>query len=533
MSGVVIIALFGAFFLIWGKSDPTTSPLDTPFVEVAEKSGISFVNDPIAIPAISNEALKDAVLADMTGGVAVADVNRDGWDDIYFTNLGHDRLYLNNGDFTFRDGTEVWSVPENKGGVGALLGDINNDGWVDLFAYNKEGPNYLLLNKRDHFEEVIYDSILFEDMITFGAAFADTDQDGDLDLYVANYGNYNRHETTEGADNRTAERDYFFLNENGIFQVIDAGTDDQNRWGLGAAFFDLNNDGWQDLYVVNDFGQDQIYRNDEGIFKEITNEALPSEVSHGMNVSFGDYNSDGFLDIFVTNIIDYPDFSDHGNFLLENKAGTSFQNVAETAGVEDGGWGWGGVFGDFDNDGDLDIFHVNGFDKSVENPKEADFSRFFENIENIFHERAEAWGLKENKNGRGVAYADFDKDGNIDLVINNNSNTPSLFKNNGTGNNWIGFLLSGDTIPAAGARVELQIGDRVVIREITVGSNYVSQNSSLLHFGLGAAKKIDAVTIFWNAREKTQISALPINMYHTVNKIEHPVGLDPDSSQAR
>lgn len=455
----------------------------------------------------------------MSGGVAIADVNNDGLEDLYFTNENHDELYLNKGDLKFENVTEQWDVPENRDGTGSLLADFNSDGLVDLFAYNWGSENMLFFNKGDHFQESRRQTPLYNTMLSFGASAADIDRDGDLDLVVINYEDMDNHDPSiqNGVDNQNSQQDFVFLNDGtGYFESAPFEIDTGTRWGLASAFLDVNNDMWQDLFIANDFGWDQVYINENGTLQQKTEQYLEEEIRHGMSATVGDYDNDGFLDIFVSNIW-VPDIFEHdgGNLLLHNEQGRTFSNKADEVGIAQSGWAWGAAFLDIDNDGDLDLIQAAG---DIDPTQNFDHERSYVFIQHdgSFSEQGEHVGVDMHKQGKGLAIADLDQDGQMDVVINNSRDIPTIYRNDGSEGNWIGFELESPLLPAAGARVEIVSGDTRYIREVRVGSSYLSQHSSRVHFGLGAIQSVDSVTVRWPDGSQRTIADPTVNRYNTI-----------------
>jgi hypothetical protein len=320
---------------------------------------------------------------------AAGDYNRDGWMDLYVTDSAKgwpNHLYRNNGDGTFTDVAAAAGLADANGDAGASMdciwGDIDNDGWSDLYLV-RWGYDALFRNNGDGtFTDVTAQRFRRRngapgtDWANGNAAvFIDFNHDGRLDIYVGNYfdevdlwhlaNTRIMHDSFEKS--RNAGRNFLYLQEpDGIFKEVGgaAGVDDRG-WTLAVGAADVDNDGWPDLYCADDFGPDQLFLNNrDGTFRNVTGQAIGHDTKKGMNVDFGDYDNDGWLDIYVANITT-AEYLQEGNMLWHND-GTedghlTLTDVALEAGVYDGGWGWGAKFFDYDCDADLDIMAVNGF----------------------------------------------------------------------------------------------------------------------------------------------------------------------------
>jgi hypothetical protein len=318
---------------------------------------------------------------------------------------------------------------------------------------------------------------------------------------------------------------------------------------------DYDNDGWQDFYIANDFGPDRLYHNQRnGTFADVTLATTGLDNRKGMNVEFGDYNNDGNLDIYVTNITE-PWFREC-NMLWLNWGDDIFVDVSQETGTCDTGWGWGAKFVDFDNDGLLDIYVADGFisagkedyadtvqlwQEPLRKGLTMDFAnadiwppiadktfagyernRLFHNEgDHIFRDVAAQAGVDSILDGRGVAVADFDNDGAMDLFVTNSNQPPLLYHNLiGRKNNWIEIRLTGarSNRSAVGARVRVVSGALSQIREVNCGNGYQSQSSLRLHFGLGRRKKVDLIEIRWPSGSVQIIKSVSANQLLSINE---------------
>ncbi len=412
-------------------------------------------------------------------GAAVADYDKDGWDDIFAISKDAPcRLYHNNADGTFTDlapqlGLDYVGTPSCAGWA-----DVNNDGWLDLLITNRNENNKFFLGNEDGtFTENTFLSGLVMGGKVRALLFADVNMDGNIDIYLArlNLENILYLNTGDGK----------FINFTAASGTLD------NQLSMGAVFFDYDNDGDPDLYLTHDANQPFIlYQNDgNGYFTDVSAESGADIAAMGMGVDFGDINNDGWLDIYVTNLYD--------NSLLLNNGNGTFSEMAAAAGVNDFGMGWGCSFLDIDNDGWQDIYAVND-------------SYFSSNANVLYHNRqdntfnliSEGTPMESMEPSYGFASTDFNNDGKMDIYLANyvGSVGNQLFKNSSTTeNNWVKIKAEGTASnrAAIGTRVTIEANGLLLVDEIAGGSGYASQNSFTLHFGLGEAELIDKLTIHW------------------------------------
>ena len=540
-------------------SQPQESVQAQEFSDVASEVGINHRHEkPVLDHQLDNIM---SWVCSVGAAVAAGDFNNDGWIDFYVTNSDQGKsnfLYRNNKDGTFTDvaATAKLANLNRDDGVSmdSLWGDYDNDGWIDLYLV-RWGRNSLFRNNGDGtFTEVTAKSFRRKDGSPGtdwangnAAVFLDYNLDGRLDLYVGNYFDEIdlwhltttriMHDSFERA--RNAGRNFLFRQEaDGTFREVSAetGTDDRG-WTLAVGAADVDNDGWPDLYSADDFGPDQLFINrHDGTFENVTESALGSDTKKGMNVDFGDFDNDGWLDVYVANITT-AEYLQEGNMLWHNNGldadgRLSFVDVSLETGTYDGGWGWGAKFFDFDNDGDLDIYAVNGFISAGEgnywydlaswtvtgqDPAEAknwptighrsfsgyERNRFWRNDGlGRFTERAAEVGLDSDRDGRGVACIDYDNDGDIDLFVANQGQPPHLFRHNGRPtNHWLELALEADghTVnrDAIGTRVTLVTSAGRQIRERDGGNGFSGQSDPRLHFGLGTETHAKLIEVRW------------------------------------
>ncbi len=468
-----------------------------------------------------------------TSGAAAGDYDNDGDIDLFIVwgDDGPNRLYRNDGDLKFTDVAEDAGVaflgPDGSTSfqVGPVFADVDGDGDLDLFLRGLSVRSLLLRNNNDGtFSDITDDTgLLFSRPYGMSTAFGDYDLDGDLDLVTTHWASpqdrNNPGDTEHLWRNDTEGEDIFFTSVSELAGIAPSIAQLQDPNGLEyeadrtftPTFTRINDDLFPDLLMVADFNQTQYFTNNgDGTFDNTTDVDVLID-GNGMGSAVGDYDNDGDLDWFVTSIL-YPStekpvkasLSHYGNRLYRNHQGV-FSDVTDETGVEDSGWGWGACFIDFENDGDLDIYHTNGWQKSILPPDdfpffegyEMDQSRAFVNQgDGSFSERAEDLGLLDTEMGRGVVCADFDNDGDTDILLL--ADKPILWRNNASDNEYLKVRLIGrpPNTEASGARISLTSENTNQIREISIGSNFLSQNPAVQLFGLGSDTNAD-LTVSW------------------------------------
>jgi enediyne biosynthesis protein E4 len=507
----------------------------SPFRDVTREVGITFERH--------SAPQKKYIVESMGGGVALFDFDRDGLVDIYLVNsltvetadnpkAARSALYRNLGGFKFEDVTDKAGVGYPGWGMGVCVADVDGDGWDDLYV-TALGGNRLYRNQQNGtFRDVTAAAGVGASGWPTGCGFADYDRDGDLDLFVARYvamdlkklPQFGKDKTCEylgipvqcGPRGLPGESDFLFRNEgNGRFTEVGgrAGVSDPGRhFGLGVAWFDANGDGWPDLYVANDTMANFLYLNrKDGTFEEA---AFPLGVAvsedgseqGSMGVALGDYNRSGRFSIFVTN------YAEEYNALYRHE-GQHFTDVSvrsRTAASSLPLVGWGTNFFDYDNDGWLDLLVVNGHvypqvDKARLGASAGyrQPSLLYRNLRNgTFEEIARGLGgpLALERVNRGTAVGDLDNDGRLDVVINGLDGVPQVLRNEAPkAGNWLIVKLrgAGRNTNAIGAILTIRSGDAVERRLVQSGTGYLSQDDMRLHVGLGAAAQADVVEVRW------------------------------------
>ncbi len=462
-------------------------------------------------------------VAEIGGGLAAADIDDDGDIDMYVVggNGMPNSMYRNEGNNVFVDVASEVGLDITHLGSGPAFGDIDGDNDLDLFVGAVEGdPVYLFRNDGLTFTDITATSGLnLRPGNTVSASFSDYDLDNDLDLVLAHWGNDPEPDTETIWQNNGDGTFVTASIPSGIAEnlIIDTGNNAPLfDFTFAPMLSDIDRDGDPDLLFAADFKTGRIFLNNgDGTFSDITDNEVVID-RNGMGGAAGDYDNDGDMDWFVTSIFEVPSISSDpnpGNRLYRNEGGGVFSDVTAEADVADGGWGWAVCMEDFDNDGDLDIFHVNGWEE-VDPREEAgvndytfDQVRYFENVpeftesQGIFIEAADQMGLVDNGQGRGVVCFDSDRDGDVDLVITNNQvHKGIVFYRNELDNNniYLNIRLLSNTLNSKGVGAFIQIDDGNLeqVREIRAGNHFVSQNPAEAHFGLGGQTSAD-ITVYW------------------------------------
>lgn len=516
------------------------------------------------------------------GGVAAGDVNNDGLTDLYFSaNMRPNRLFLNLGGMQFKDITATAGVGGREGTwkTGVTMADVNDDGLLDIYVCysGKLGAalrrNQLFINKGNNiFKDEAAAYGLDDAGFSTQAAFFDMDNDGDLDMFLLNHSTQkidNLEFTRFRAEVDSLSGNKLFENRNNrFFDVSKAAGIHQSplTFGLGIAIADINQDGWQDIYVTNDYNeQDFLYINNRnGSFRETSQTAFTHLSHFSMGVDIADFNNDALPDVLTLDMLpednrrqkllqlqeNYESFQlmqSQGlhrqymrNMLQLNNGDGSFSEIGQLAGISNTDWSWSPLFADFDNDGYKDVFITNGYLRDYTNK---DFLRYwgdykikkamdreptklmdlvtampsttlsnyiFQNNQDLgFTNKKNDWGITDPGISSGAVYADLDNDGDLDLVVNRINQPAAIYRNNSqeqTKNNFARFSLTykAGNRRAIGSKVYIYTGNRVQYQELNPSRGYLSCMPATLHFGLGNTAVIDSVRIVW-PDNKTQL----------------------------
>jgi hypothetical protein len=526
------------------------------FREITQEAGIAFQHH--AAPE------KKFIVESMSGGVALFDYDNDGLPDIYLVDsltvdtagdpkAARSALYHNLGHGRFQDVTDKAGVGHPGWGMGVCTADVDGDGWEDLYVTGL-GGNHLYRNNHDGtFVDITDRAGVGVGGWSAGCGFADYDHDGRLDLFVSRYvkidlthlPEFGKDKTCEyrgvavqcGPRGLKGETDFLFHNDgNGHFTDVSekAGVSDpRGYFGLGIAWFDYNDDGWPDLYVANDSTPNFMYVNQKnGTFKE---QAFPLGVAvsedgaeqGSMGVALGDYDHSGRFSIFVTN------FSEEYNDLYHND-GDHFTDVSfrsRTAASSLPYVGWGDAFFDYDNDGWLDLIAVNGHVYPQLDKVKLGASAGYRQRKLLYHNRGDGTfdevsaqfgqALMEERVSRGLAVGDIDNDGRLDLVINDLDGAPQLLHNElAQPGNWLIVKLKGNApnTDAIGAVITVTTGTVRQKAVVQSGTSYISQNDMRQHFGLGTAETIDSIDVRWPDGTVTKQQTVKANHVVTVQQ---------------
>jgi enediyne biosynthesis protein E4 len=524
------------------------------------------------------------------GGVATGDINNDGLTDIYFTanNHGGNKLYLNKGKFQFEDITDKAGVAGKADWcTGVTMADINGDGFLDIYTcaisgkYNLKGTNELFINNGNGtFKESAAQYGLNFAGLSTQAGFFDYDRDGDLDCYLLNQSHHPHANITDTSKRKlfdSASGDRLYRNDisiNGKYTDVsrEAGIYQSNLgYGLGLAMADINNDGWDDIYIGNDFHENDYYyiNNGNGSFTESGAAHFKHYSRFSMGNDVADYNNDGQLDVVTLDMLpqDEKVLKTYGsdenpdiykvklelngyqkqysrNCLQRNNGnGSSFSETALLSGVAATDWSWAPLFADFDNDGNKDLFITSGI---VKRPVDLDYIRFVSDldikqrrqqtdkfdepaIESMpegsshpyfykgnggldFKDVSNEWGTGKMKGYyTGASYADLDNDGNLDVIINPIESPAVILKNNTPPKNMVDFVMKGDSMNrfGIGTKVWLFAGGKMQYQQLMLTRGFQSSSDTRLHFGLDSLHNIDSILIVWPDQRYQLLKGVP------------------------
>ena len=549
-------------------------------------SGIKFANT-----LTENDSLNYLTYAYMYmgGGISVGDINNDGLNDVFFTgNMVSNKLYLNKGNLKFEDITDIANVGgDNKWFTGVTMADVNDDGYLDMYCSvsGKYGPkeNLLYINNGDMtFSEKASEFGLADAGQSVQSTFFDYDLDGDLDLFLANYPSTrfnapNSHYLWKMNNPKEHETDKLFRNDGGKFVNVtkESGV---GTFGLSLSCTvgDLNNDGWPDLYVSNDFSSpDYLFiNNQDGTFSEQVKNTTKHTAFYGMGVDIADFNNDQLLDLIQVDMMAQSNRRQKANMASMNpklfwstvNSGFHYQymqnnlqvnngvlsdslphfsDVSRIAGLSSTDWSWGPLFADLDNDGLKDIFISNGtrreinnrdffnemkkikltnadlLKKSLEIPSEKIDNFVFKNIGDLNFEKAnDKWGIKYEGFSNGVVYVDLDNDGDLEIITNNIDDVASVFENtSSTINNYLMVDFEGKKGNkfGLGNRVYITVGDETQMQELTLTRGFQSSVAPELHFGLNKSPIIEKLKVLWTDGKTQEIINIDVNQKITLN----------------
>lgn len=563
-----------------GKDQPLFKIL-TP-----EQSGIEFMNNLYENDSINFSKYRYIYSG---GGVAIGDINNDGLQDIFFTgNMVKNKLYLNQGDLKFKDITLNAGVGgKNQWHSGVTMADVNDDGFLDIYVsvagyIYADHTNKLYINNHDlTFTEEAKVRGLADNDHNYQATFFDYDQDGDLDVYTINYPFARFYSNSQFYRNRMDsikenETDHLFQNDGkGFYQNVTkkAGLLSYGQ-SLGVCVGDFNQDSRYDLYISNDFSPPDYYytNNGDGTFGESLQESFKHTALFGMGADVADFNNDGLLDLMQLDMRPEDNYRRKANLvympykmfqenvklgfhyqymqnILQLNQGimtnglNAFSDIANLAGVTSTDWSWGPLFMDMDNDGWKDIFIATGIRRDINNNDffklltkpsfRARYSSILQIIRDIpsekipnfafrnnadltFSEMSSSWGLDFTGFSNGAAYGDLDNDGDLDIVVNNIDSVAMLFENRAeelSRNNYIRFKLDG---PAGnrfglGTKIQLEYQGQKQFQELTLTRGFQSSVEPIIHFGTGNSDVIQKVIITWSDGRQQILNSVSTN----------------------
>jgi enediyne biosynthesis protein E4 len=525
------------------------------------------------------------------GGVAIGDINNDGLPDIYFTanSRGHNKLYLNKGNFEFEDITEKAGVAGSSDWcTGVTMADVNGDGLLDIYVcaianmHGLQGHNELFINNGDgtFTESAAAYGLSFSGFST-QAVFFDYDHDGDLDCFILNQSEHpnqhisdtsNRHTFDPNAGERLFRND--LVNGQRKFTDVSAQAglyQSSLCYGLGIGVADLNNDGWEDIYVGNDFHENDYYyiNNGNGTFTESGASHFRHYSRYSMGNDIADFNNDGQLDIITADMLpgEEKTLKTYGNgehldtyiqkitkngyqnqyskncLQRNNGDGVSFSDVGLISGISATDWSWNPLFADFDNDGNKDLLITSGI---VKRPLDLDFVMFFSNLKNPesfgsadnyqkamldkmpdgsshpylfkgdgylnFKDLSDDWGTGDMKGFfNGAAYADLNNEGKLDIVINCLNAPAVILKNNAPKKNYISLSFNGNDMNTIGVGVKAYLftGKKMQFQQLMLTRGFMSSSEPRLHFGLDSLPFVDSILVVWPNQKYQLLKNVP------------------------
>ncbi len=528
-------------------------------------------------------------------GVGVGDVNNDGLTDVFFAgNMVSSRLYLNNGDFNFKDITTSAGLLSNRWATGVSMIDINQDGWLDIYVCVSGGgviserANLLYINQKDNtFIEKAKEYGLADTSQSTQAAFFDYDLDGDLDMflivnpvdYLLSSVNRIRPRKLHGESNSTDK--LYRNNGDNTFTDVSSGAGILiEGYSLGVGISDIDNDGWPDVYVSNDFiTNDILYMNNgDGTFSDVSQRVFKHTSFASMGNDIADFNNDGLMDIMVLDMLPEDNYRQKmiipansfdkfqlmistgytaqytRNTLQLNNGNGSFSEIGQFSGISQTDWSWSVLLADYDNDGYKDVFITNGFRRDIGDmdyinyqqdlsqsfgteqarkqrkldaikalPSTAIKNYFFKNNGDFtFSNTSEHWGIKEPNLSNGSAFADLDNDGDLDLIVNNINEKASILRNNSekkSASNFIKIRLRGKAgnLAGIGAKLTLKSSGNLQYYQHYLSRGYESSVDHSIHFGLGKETTVESITIVWPDNRSQILKNLSSNQTITID----------------
>src|SRR4030095_12191379 len=573
-----------------------------PLFELVNNTGINF-NNTVVDGQIENSFYFRNFYNG--GGVAIGDINNDGLCDVFLTsNMGENKLYLNKGNFGFDDISPKSGMrQDNMWSTGAVMADVNNDGWLDIYVCNSghmqngNRRNKLYINNHNlSFTESASKYGLDISAYTTQVSFFDYDLDGDLDCFMINNSpipinnlGYTNKRNLPDAQWPVAEflkggGDHLYRNDNDHFVEINKSAGIYGSlasFGLGVSVGDINNDNYPDIYVANDsYERDYLYINQkDGTFKDEFEDCMEQNSFSSMGADICDVNNDGYPDIFATDMLPEDDYRlktlgafdniDLYNKRLElglyrqfmknclyiNNKNGRFIETANYSGVAATDWSWGALFFDADNDGLNDIYVCNGINRDVTN---LDFMDFFandivqnmiisgkkQNVDSVlkhipihalpnkaygnrgnlkFVDTGKEWGFTESSFSNGAAYGDLDNDGDLDLVVNNENQPAFVYRNNSrqqNGNSFIGVVLRGKdkNTYAIGSKIKIYKGQEIFYREVVPSRGFQSSVDYKQIIGLGKITQVDSMVVIWPDRTYSKYENPALNKVHVLQQ---------------
>ncbi len=598
-SSIAIVLYCLALGLNGCRQSTTTAPVFTDLK--ADYTGVDFRNDLVVTDSIN---ILNYIYAFNGGGVGVGDLNNDGLEDLVFSgNRVPSRVYLNLGDFKFKDITEDAGINTNRWCTGVSLVDINADGWMDIYFSVAGSPkseqrmNLLYINDGNgKFQEVAGQWGVADRSYTTHSVFFDYDRDGDLDLYLLNHANDRTVLNTplpKKVRGESPSTDKLYRN-NGNETFTDVSSEAGitiEGYGLGVAISDINNDGWSDIYVSNDFiSNDLLYLNQgDGTFSNVIAKAIQEQSYNGMGNDVADVNNDGLMDIVVMDMLssdpvdekmmagsmNYDKFNQIKsmgyedqfvrNTLQLNQGNMHFAEVGRFAGIHRTDWSWAPLLADLDNDGWKDLYITNGYLRDITNKDFIDYNNnlsMFKSVEQAneqalervatqtdlgavnysfrsdgnlkFEDTASEWFAHSKSFSNGALYSDLDNDGDLDLVVNNINGPAFMLRNESTPTaNYLQVQLIGTelNLAAIGAKVNLTTSSGEQYLEQSTARGFMSTVSSILHFGLGKDTLVLSLEVTWPDSKVSRKQDLPTNQRLTMDYAEADFVGTPDTTR--